>query len=427
MSKTLKFIDLFSGLGGFHLALKKLGHQCVFSSEINVKLADLYEQNFNLRPNGDIRLIDTKNIPSHDVLCAGFPCQPFSKAGEQLGTKCTISGDLFSEHILRIIRYHRPRFFIMENVANLEKHNGGNTWLAMRAQLEELGYSIDAKVLSPHRFRVPQIRKRLFIVGDRLGLENFSWPNESRDHEPDIRSILDKKPKNIRPLTVQVKDCLGVWQEFLSLCPKNTEIPSFPIWTMEFGATYPYREYNSLYDAPLKILKNSKGSFGHNLSQYHYRKDILTQVPSYAQGRENIFPLWKQNFIGKNREYYLKNKKWIKPWLSKVRKFPSSFQKFEWNCKGEKREIKNYLIQFRASGVRLKRPTTAPSLVAMTSTQVPIISWEDRYMTPYECSRLQSMEGLKYLPKTLTDSYKALGNAVNAKLVLKISKNLLKI
>ncbi len=426
MSKSLRFIDLFSGLGGFHLALKKLGHKCVFSSEVNEELVEIYERNFGLRPGGDIRSIHANNIPPHDILCAGFPCQPFSKAGEQLGTKCRLWGDLFSKHVLRIIKYHRPNFFIMENVANLEKHNGGKTWLLMKKQLEKEGYSVDTKILSPHKFNIPQIRERLFIVGSQYGLKHFFWPNESKIQKPNIISILDKNPPNAQPLNHQTKECLSVWQEFLSLSPKDEELPSFPIWTMEFGATYPYEGYDSLYEAPLKELKSCKGAFGHKLNSYYYRHDILKHIPSYARGVNNIFPPWKQKFIYKNREYYSRNKKWIHPWISKIKKYPQSLQKFEWNCKGEERDVKNYIIQFRASGVRIKRPITAPSLVAMTTTQVPIISWEERYMTPRECSRLQSMENLKYLPGTPTASYKALGNAVNAELVFKISKELLK-
>jgi len=99
----LEFVDLFAGLGGFHLALRALGHACVFSSEIDEDLCELYEQNFSMQPQGDLRAIGETSIPPHDVLCAGFPCQPFSKAGEQQGTKCKLWGDLFSKHVLRVI------------------------------------------------------------------------------------------------------------------------------------------------------------------------------------------------------------------------------------------------------------------------------------------------------------------------------------
>ena len=105
--------------------------------------------------------------------------------------------------------------------------------------------------------------------------------------------------------------------------------------------------------------------------------------------------------------------------------FPSSFQKFEWNCKGAERNLSNLVLQCRASGLRAKWPTTSPSLVAMTATQVPIIAWENRYMTPRECARLQSMDELRYLPEGLTSSYKALGNALNVEVVNRIAKSLI--
>jgi DNA (cytosine-5)-methyltransferase 1 len=170
------FIDLFSGLGGFHLALKTLGHRCVFASEIDPPLCDLYEKNFGMRPKADIRQIAEEAVPEHGLLCAGFPCQPFSKAGEQEGTKCKLWGDLFEKHVLRILSYRKPDFLLMENVANLERHDGGKTWAEMVRQMEALGYTVDAKVLSPHRFEIPQIRERLFIVGSRRGLDHFEWP-----------------------------------------------------------------------------------------------------------------------------------------------------------------------------------------------------------------------------------------------------------
>jgi DNA (cytosine-5)-methyltransferase 1 len=115
----LDFIDLFAGMGGFHLALKRLGHRCVFASEIDPSLCDLYEKNFGLRPQGDVRQISDEAVPEHGLLCAGFPCQPFSKAGEQEGTKCQLWGDLFEKHVLRILAHRKPDFLLMENVANL--------------------------------------------------------------------------------------------------------------------------------------------------------------------------------------------------------------------------------------------------------------------------------------------------------------------
>ncbi len=420
--KSLRFIDLFSGLGGFHLALESIGHRCVFASEIDEPLCALYKKNFGIRPQGNLRQIAENKIPAHDVLCAGFPCQPFSKAGEQLGTKCRLWGDLFEKHVLRVIAHHLPTFLLMENVANLERHDGGRTWKKMRKQLEDLGYAVDAQVLSPHQFGVPQIRERLYIVGSRVGLSHFAWP-ASTNSNPSIFDVLDTKPKDAKKISPHVTKCLEVWQDFLDRSPKSVNLPSFPIWSMEFGATYPYTKYDSFAEISLPTLRNYKGCFGTTL-RTRYRDDILARLPSYARGESGVFPRWKQQFIRQNRQFFEQNKSWIKPWLPQIREFPSSLQKFEWNCKGEDRNIWDYVIQFRASGVRVKRPTTAPSLVAMTTTQVPIIAWEQRYMTPRECARLQSMDGLAHLPEIETQVYKALGNAVNARVVGAIAKEL---
>ncbi|MBV6517060.1 MAG: IS1595 family transposase ISCco3 [Planctomycetes bacterium] len=130
----MRFIDLFAGLGGFHLALEALGHKCVFASEINQDLADLYKKNFGMRPHGDIRGLALAEIPPHDILCAGFPCQPFSKAGEQRGLKCPQWGDLI-DYVVRILRHHEPQFFLIENVPNLVRHRKGKTWRSIQHRL----------------------------------------------------------------------------------------------------------------------------------------------------------------------------------------------------------------------------------------------------------------------------------------------------
>src|SRR5205807_2859306 len=124
-----------------------------------------------------------------------------------------------------------------------------------------------------------------------------------------------------------------------------------------------------------------------------------------------------------NPVLFKRHRKLIDHWIPSILEILPSFQKLEWNCKGEYRDIWKYVIQFRASGVRVKRPTTAPSLVAMTTTQVPIIAWERRYMTPRECSRIQSMDELKHLPAGAA-AVEAFGNAVNATVVELILKQL---
>jgi len=418
----MEFVDLFAGLGGFHLAAKALGGQCVFACEIDEKLRTNYEANFGIIPAGDIKQINPKEIPKHDLLCAGFPCQPFSKAGDQMGWNDSIRGTVFY-NIVEILRNCKPKYIILENVAHFVRHDEGNTYSKVKMALEDLGYGIKHAQLSPHKFGVPQIRERMYMIGQLGGLNGFEWPEpQTKGSELSIKDVLDKKTKEVTGLSKQVIDCLKSWQEFIEQYPKDEQLPSFPIWSMEFKSTYPY-EIESIFDVRMKELRKKRGMFGKNLD-FWFRKDLIERLPSYARYQEGTFPKWKQIFIKQNRNLYRKNKKWIDLWLPKIKKFPPSLQKLEWNCKGEKRNIWDYVIQFRASGVRVKRPTTAPSLVAMTTTQVPIIGWEKRYMTVRECARLQSMDELKHFPKG-NAAMAALGNAVNVKVAQLVLKNLL--
>lgn len=434
---TFEFVDLFAGLGGFHVALKSLDGEGVFAAEWEPTLNALYKTNFGIKPWSDINDLDTdevieREVPDHDVLTAGFPCQPFSKAGDQLGFADTLQGNLFFK-VHQILRVKRPHRFILENVPNILKHDNGRTQEKIVNMLEGLGYVVAVRHFSPHEFGIPQVRDRAYFVGSLDGLDESVWP--AKHKEPtDITSVLRKDVPSTRSIPEQTLRAIDMWGDFLRRSPASLKMPSFPIWSMEFGATYPYEDETppGVWDRrPVWGLRQMgvKGSFGQSLEcAVDQQKEL---IPSHAsRDGDYQFPSWKRTFIRQNREFYQENRSWISPWLDQWKpvEMPSSFQKMEWNAQGEERNIDNFVLQVRASGLRIKRPKTSPSLIAFTQTQVPILganlTGERRYMTPAECAELQSLGDIQ-LPSSDLDAYKALGNAVNARVVKAIAERLL--
>lgn len=193
--KTLKFIDLFAGIGGIRKGFEDKNTECVFSSEWDKYAAQTYEANYGEKPFGDITKIHEKEIPDHDILLAGFPCQPFSNIGKREGFLHTTQGTLFFD-VLRILKEKRPQAFLLENVKGLVTHDNGNTFKVIQNALqEELGYNIYFKILDAQDFGLPQRRERIIIVGFRpdLKVTNFKFPKGSKKRIP-IKNILEDNP-----------------------------------------------------------------------------------------------------------------------------------------------------------------------------------------------------------------------------------------
>lgn len=207
------FIDLFAGVGGFRIAFDRAGAKCVFTSEFDRHAARTYEANHGDKPHGDITKITNEEIPPHDILVGGFPCQAFSMAG--IGTRNALGrpfhgfedktrGTLFFE-IARILKHHRPKAFVLENVKNLLHHDGGRTFGTIWATLtQELGYTVEYKVYDAARV-VPQRRRRVFIVGFREPIR-FEWPIIP-DLKPKLRDILEEDP----PAKCTLRDSMWTW------------------------------------------------------------------------------------------------------------------------------------------------------------------------------------------------------------------------
>ena len=380
--KSFKFIDLFCGIGGFHQAMKSLGGECVFASDIDEDCRKTYEVNYGITPVGDITKIEAADIPPHDVLCGGFPCQAFSKAGNRLGFDDPTKGTLFFD-ICRILKYHHPKYVLLENVRNLASHDHGKTWNVIHDKLEELGYNLlpEPVIFSPHYLGIPQHRERVYIMCIRKDIGKvhpFTFTKE-QIIPCTINSILqdDGEIPNIKEYRISsdLEDLINLWNEFIRNI-KVEKLPSFPVWSDR-----------------LSDLDTTE-----DLSQY---------------------PLWKRNFILKNNELYVNNRQFIDGWLKRARKNPLFFgakAKLEWQAGQTKNpDIWEHIFQFRPSGIRIKVNTYFPALVAIVQTS--IIGSKKRYLTPRECARLQSFPE-NFLPDVKQQqAYKQFGNAVNVECV----------
>lgn len=191
--KEVKYIDLFCGLGAFHYAFNSLqtddiNYKCVFACDIDDNIRKIYTENYGMTPEGDINNIDIEKIPDFDILCGGFPCQPFSIAGKKEGFEDKVKGNLFYS-ILRIIDFKTPNTIVLENVKNLLTINGGETFSIINTELQKRGYIISFKVIDSKYYNSPQSRQRIFIIGSKI--KKYDFPLEPSNYITPVSSIID--------------------------------------------------------------------------------------------------------------------------------------------------------------------------------------------------------------------------------------------
>lgn len=381
--KNFRFIDLFSGIGGFHQALVKLGGECVFASDIDQYAIETYKENYGIDSNINIRDVNEFDIPKHDVLCAGFPCQAFSKAGKRQGFNDETKGTLFFE-IERILKYHKTKYIILENVRNLVSHDHGNTWNTIYSHLKQLGYRLTKEpiIISPHQLGVPQLRERVIILGIYDPVNNdkdivLSLDGLKSKEENNIFDIISKtKVEDKYYINEREKYILSAWDEFYKGI--NEKIIGYPIWF-----------------------------------------DYFKKKPN------DSMPNWKKEFIKKNNELYKNNKEFIDSWsknYNNLRDFTPTQRKFEWQAGDGISSVWDGLIQFRPSGIRVKKTNCFPALVALV--QIPIIGKYKRRLTVREAARLQSFPE-NFIPnKNDQQAYKQFGNAVNVDVIKYMAEKL---
>lgn len=398
---AFSYVDLFAGIGGFHAALGAVGGECWFASEIDLMARRVYEANWGdeVQVDGDIVPLteDAMEVPEHEVLAAGFPCQPFSKSGFQRGMGET-RGTLFW-NICRVLEERKPTVVLLENVRNLAGPRHADTWKTIVTTLRDLGYRVSGTptVFSPHllpptRSGRPQVRERVFIAATYVGqrrawaeatdrpvvphLPVGDWHPSQWNLERHLPLDDDDTITNISRyrLTEAEVRWIDVWDDLLSRLADRLDgerLPGFPVWADEF-----------------------------------VHPDTLTIPPGT--------PSWKAGFLRKNSEFYGRHQEVIDAWWERhdgLAGIPPSRRKLEWQAQDEA-SLWDTVMHLRPSGIRAKKPTYLPALVAITQTS--IIGSRRRRITPTEAARLQGFpDWFTFGDQPEAATYKQLGNGVN--------------
>lgn len=410
-NSNLKFIDLCCGIGGFHYALKNMDFECVMACDIDKECRINYELNHKIKPLGDLTNIKINTIPSFDILCAGFPCQPFSKAGSQEGFNDKKGrGNIFFD-ICKIIEYHKPKYLILENVRNLASHDEGNTWKVIKEKINELNYYTydETVILNTRYFGVPQSRERVIIICKRKDLGELPvLPSINKENlkNTSLTDIIEEGEFEKYKISDKLKETEEVWNNFLNICiQKEIPIPKFPIWT-------------DWWDSDGDNTKVTK--YDHKISEEDNKIKIKKE-------QEKFYKKYK-NWIDKNRDFYNTNLDILQPWIEESRKkklWLGAVRKMEWQTDSNNLNIKQTLWSPRGSGVRIKRLDYSPTLVAMAS-MIPIYGPKSRQLTPRECARLQSFPEDYIIHNDDKVSYSQFGNAVNVKMIERCARFLIK-
>lgn len=386
IEKGFKFIDLFCGIGGFHQAMSSLGGECVFASDIDKECQKVYKDNYGIDVVGDIRKVNEQDIPSFDVLCAGFPCQAFSVAGKKLGFDDATRGTLFFD-IVRIAKYHKPKYMLLENVKNLTTHDKGNTWSVIYNTIKDLGYNTlqEPIIFSPHFIGIPQLRERVFLMCVR----------EDVDYIPEFQF-------NRNDIPICSTD---------SYLQDEIEIEHIERYRMP-------ERLESLCNHWEKLIKAIDGKIPYSVisAKYWLNREDYVDIDS--------FPTWQRGEIRKNLEFYDNNKALVDKWIEDgkdVEMFKNSRLTLEWHA--DRRSgisIWEHFFQLRQSGLRVKRPTSFPTLVAVDNRS--IIGSRKRCITPRECARIQSFPDTFKIHSNDRIAYKQFGNSVNVEVVKIMAK-----